>query len=305
MQISIKTPLLYSAPLSEIANTTVWLKMEALQPSGSFKSRGIGYACRHYVDNGAQGLVSSSGGNAGVAVALAGNRLGVPVTVVVPESTKQAAKDQIKAEKANLIVHGESWIEAHGYATKLAAQGAAYIHPFDDPIIWEGHASMVDEIVAEGVTPDGVILCVGGGGLYCGVVQGLQRNGLDDVPILAVETTGAASFHRSVQAGERVYLDAIDSVATTLGAKQVSEQAFQYAQTHPTETAIVSDLTAVNACLSFLNDHRILVEPSCGASLAAVYEQFAFLQGKQNVVVIACGGSGATIEQLQYWQKTL
>ncbi|MGB1252024.1 MAG: pyridoxal-phosphate dependent enzyme [Candidatus Promineifilaceae bacterium] len=305
MQISIHTPLLYSTPLSTIAKTNIWLKMEALQPSGSFKSRGIGYACQHYVRKGAQSLVSSSGGNAGMAVALAGNRMGVPVTVVVPESTKQAAKDQIQSENATLIVHGESWIEAHAYATKLAEQGAAYIHPFDDPVIWEGHASMVDEMLADGVTPDGIILCVGGGGLFCGVVEGLRRNGLDDVPILALETTGAASFHDSVQAGERVYLDAIDTIATTLGAKQVGEQAFAFSQSHPTETALVSDAVAVDACLNFLNDHRVLVEPSCGASLSAVYKRAPFLEGKENIVVIVCGGSGATIQQLLDWKDTL
>ncbi len=89
--LHIETPLIESVPLSACVQGNVWLKMDALQPSGSFKLRGIGYACQEYIREGAKSFISSSGGNAGIAVAYAGRKLGMPVTVVVPETTSQKA----------------------------------------------------------------------------------------------------------------------------------------------------------------------------------------------------------------------
>ncbi len=175
MKLHIDTPLIESLSVGKNLPAHVWLKMEALQPCGSFKARGIGYACDMYVNNGAKALVSSSGGNAGLAVAYSGRHLGVPVTVVVPKTTKKRAIELIELEGAQVVVRGEVWNEAHEYATKLSKKGAVYIHPFDDPYLWEGHASIIDEISNAGVTPDAVVLSVGGGGLLCGVVAGLKR----------------------------------------------------------------------------------------------------------------------------------
>ena len=93
MVLHIETNLLQSRPLSMKAGRSVWLKLEALQPPGSFKIRGVGHACEIYVARGAKKLVSSSGGNAGLAVAYAGRLLGVPVTVVVPETTTEREKE--------------------------------------------------------------------------------------------------------------------------------------------------------------------------------------------------------------------
>ncbi len=88
MKLHIDTPLIESLSVGKNLPANVWLKIEALQPCGSFKARGVGYACDKYVNNGAKTLVSSSGGNAGLAVAYSGRRLGVSVTVVVPKTTK-------------------------------------------------------------------------------------------------------------------------------------------------------------------------------------------------------------------------
>ena len=92
MSLSINSPLLESLALGQLNHTRIWMKMESMQPSGSFKIRGIGHACEYHVARGAKRFVSSSGGNAGLAVAYAGRQLGVPVTVVVPESTSARAR---------------------------------------------------------------------------------------------------------------------------------------------------------------------------------------------------------------------
>jgi len=299
MTLHIETPLVESSALSVTTGRSVWLKLDALQPPGSFKIRGIGQACETYLARGARRFVSSSGGNAGLAVAYAGRRLGVPVTVVVPETTTERAKELLQLEKAEVIVNGVSWQEANAFAQSLIGTSDAFLHPFDDPLLWQGHATLIDEVFRFGFKPDAVVLSVGGGGLMSGVVEGLHRNGWSDVPVFAVETTGAASFHAAVEAGHTVELEQITSIATSLGAKRVCEKAFQWSRQHSIHSVVVSDQSALNACERFLDDHRILVEPACGASLAVAYENAPELENFSNILVVVCGGATSTIDQIR------
>jgi L-serine/L-threonine ammonia-lyase len=304
MPLHFDTPLIESRPLSLSSGRSVWLKLDALQPPGSFKIRGVGFACETHHARGARRFVSSSGGNAGLAVAYTGRKLCVPVTVVVPETTTARAIELLRLEGAQVIVHGASWQEANELALSLVGPSDAFIHPFDDPLLWEGHASIIDEVVRAGFEPDAVVLSVGGGGLLCGVAQGLRRNGRTAVPIVAVETEGAASFHAAVEAGRLVTLDNITSVATSLGAKRVSARALEWASERTIHSVVVSDHSALSACERFLADHRILVEPACGASLALAYEDSLALHGYTNVLVVVCGGVTATIDQIRQWSNT-
>ncbi len=306
MPLHIQTPLLQSRPLSLQTGKTVWLKMEALQPVGSFKIRGIGAVCETYSAQGKTRFVSSSGGNAGIAAAYAGRQLNIPVTVVVPETTTARAKALIEQQNADVIVHGASWMEANALAQSLLDDNTAFIHPFDNAEMWAGHGSLIDEVVSAGIDFDSVIVAVGGGGLLSGVIAGLDRNGLGQLPVLAVETHGADSLAQSVAAGKRIELPAITSIATSLGAKAVCENAFAVTQTHNIRCATVTDLQAVQACEQFLHDHRVVVEPACGAALAALYSADAELtRDFQRPLVVVCGGATATLEQIQQWRKQL
>jgi L-serine/L-threonine ammonia-lyase len=302
--LHIETPLLESRALTRSHGSSVWLKLDAMQPPGSFKIRGIGFACQEYARRGATRFVSSSGGNAGIAVAYAGRHLAVPVVVVVPETTTDRAKALIEQEGAELVVHGSSWYEANEHALSIVEPSDAFLHPFDDPLIWEGHASLMDEVARSGVRPDAVVLSVGGGGLLCGVAEGLHRNGWTDIPLIAAETTGAESFARACEAGRPVELEAITSIATSLGAKRICDQAFEWSTRHPIRSAVVSDQAAVAACHRFLHDHRIVVEPACGAALAVVYEGLPEVEGFASVLVIVCGGVTASVAQLREWSQT-
>lgn len=306
MNLSIQTPCFESTPLSNMISKSVLLKMECCQPTGSFKIRGIGLLCKEYKENGVDHFISSSGGNAGYSVAYAGKRLGAQVTVIVPETTPKDVCERINQEGAKVIIQGTVWDESHKYAQKLSNElGAAYISPFDHPTIWRGHSTIIDEIVQQcQKRPDAIVLSVGGGGLLCGVVEGLKRNNWNDVQIIAVETEGAASLSMSIKAGRLVILDRIESIATTLAAKQVADQAFKYSQSYPITTYTVSDLVAVNACKMFSYDHRVLVEPACGASLSVVYTDSELISSLQKVLVIVCGGLGVSIEKLEEWSKT-
>ncbi|WP_300733060.1 pyridoxal-phosphate dependent enzyme [Pseudomonas sp.] len=298
MPLHIQTPLIESRPLSAIAQRSIWLKLDAVQPCGSFKLRGVGHACEVHHQRGATRFVSSSGGNAGLAVAYAGRQLGVAVTVVVPETTTERARELLALEGAEVIVHGSSWQEANQLALTLTTASDAFIHPFDDPLLWSGHATLIDEVAQSGHKPDAVVLSVGGGGLLCGVIEGLHRNGWQDVPVIAVETEGAASFRASVDAGHSVEIERISSIATSLGAKRVCDQAIAYLAVHTIESVIVTDRDALNACERFLVDHRVLVEPACGAALSLAYKPTA-LSRYPTVLMVVCGGATATLEQIQ------
>ncbi len=306
------TPLWPSPPLAAALGRPVLLKMEAFQPTGSFKARGMGAACLAAAERGARRLVCASGGNAGLAVAAAGRALGLPVTVVVFETAAARAKELIAAEGAELVVAGRDFAAAHAAAQKLVGDDGAFIHPFDDPAVWRGNATLVDEIAgelaAQGVRPGAVVLSVGGGGLLAGVVEGMQAHGWGDVPVLAAETEGAASFAAAVAAGRLVSLEGIDTIAATLGATTVCARALALAQQHPITPWVVSDREALDACLRFADDHRLLVEPACGAALAPVYAAAPPLRARPQdgpVVVVVCGGAGVTLGQLQQWQDQL
>lgn len=305
MALHIETPLLNSRALSLHSERAIWLKLEALQPPGSFKIRGIGLACEEYARRGASRFISSSGGNAGIAVAYAGRQLGIPVIVVVPETTSARARALIAQEGAEVIVHGAAWQEANALAQSMLTPQDAFLHPFDDPLLWQGHAGMIDEVAQAGLKPDAVVLSVGGGGLLAGVAQGLQRNGWDDVALVAVETQGAASLAAAVAAREHVALPAVSSIATSLAARQVCAQAFHVSQTRLLHSVVVSDQAAVDACRRFIGDQRLVVEPACGAALAAVYGNVPQLAPYRNVLVIVCGGVTATTQQLDQWAVSL
>lgn len=301
MPLHHRTPLLQSQTLSLHTGMEVWLKLESAQPPASFKIRGMGHIAERAVAEGAGRLVSSSGGNAGLAVAYAGRQLGVPVTVVVPHRTSELMKTRIAAEGAEVIVHGEVWDDAHARAIEISEQGGTLIHPFDHPHVWEGNASLIHEVHGEMPKPGCVLVSVGGGGLLLGVLQGLREVGWGDVPVLAVETHGAASLGAAIAAGSLVTLPDIDSIALTLGAKTVASEALVQGLAHPVTPIQVSDTAAVSAVESFLDDHRVLVEPACGASLALLYDRHPELAGP--VLAVVCGGAAATREALDHWRR--
>jgi L-serine/L-threonine ammonia-lyase len=284
----------------------VYLKMEAFQPSGSFKARGMGAACLAAKEAGATRVVCASGGNAGYAVAYAGQQLGLDVIIVVPQTTPARSRELIQSTGAQLMVHGASWDDAYAHAVTLAQEtGAINIHPFNDPQVWRGHASLVPEIAEAGIKPGAIVLSVGGGGLLCGVAEGLHSAGWDDVPIVAVETEGASSFAQAVQADRLITLERITSIATTLGARTVAQQALDWTGRHPIAPWVIADRAAVDACLRFADDHRVLVEPACGAALAAGYLRAPALIDRSPVVIIVCGGVGVTRELLQKWDEQI
>ncbi|XP_023576362.1 serine dehydratase-like isoform X1 [Octodon degus] len=309
------SPLLRSWALSQVAGATVFLKCENVQPSGSFKIRGIGRFCQEMARKGCRHLVCSSGGNAGFAAAYSAQRLGLPATIVLPEATSQQVVRRLQGEGAEVQLAGKVWDDANLQAHALAQRdGWVNVPPFDHPLIWEGHASLVHELKAAlGAPPGAVVLAVGGGGLLAGVAAGLVEVGWQSVPIVAMETRGAHSFHAALEAGRLVTLPDITSVAKSLGAKTVTAQALECARQCRILSQVVEDAEAVNAVQRFLDDERMLVEPACGAALAAIYSgRLGQLQAEghldpslASIVVIVCGGNNIDSQQLRALQAQL
>lgn len=302
MRLYIETPISTSR-IGAHPGRTVHLKLESLQPSGSFKLRGVSRFCEARVAQGAKRLVSSSGGNAGMAVAYVGAMLGVPVSVFVPETTSARAKALIQGAGATLTIVSGNWGQAHEAALADVGPEDAMVHPFDDPLLWEGHATLVDELAHQIQKPQAIVCAVGGGGLLCGVVEGLHRNGWEDVPVVAVETRGAASLAAAIQADKPVDVSPISTVATSLGAPIICEQALRWSRRHPIVSVVVEDDEAICGSLALLRSHRILTEPACGAAIAALGKSLPLINDAASVAVVVCGGVGTDEQQLAAWMS--
>ncbi|MGQ3890215.1 pyridoxal-phosphate dependent enzyme [Legionella sp. CNM-1927-20] len=290
--LHIKTPLIQSQHLKKTLGKKIFFKLELLQPPGSFKLRGIGKLCQHEWQRGVRSFVASSGGNAGVAVAYCGMKLGVPTTIFIPSSSHPIYVDAIKLYGAEVIVAGSVWDEAHQAAETFAKEHiAAYIPPFDHPTLWDGHATIIEEVVSQIIQPpDAVIVSVGGGGLACGILEGMHQHGWNKVPLIAVETAGADAFFQSVKANHRITLPKITSQATSLGAKSVTPKLMQWTKEHVIQNIVVNDADAEQGSRAFAKDQRMLVELASGASLSVVYNNLPIIDSLGSILVIVCGG---------------
>ncbi|KAJ5794945.1 tryptophan synthase beta subunit-like PLP-dependent enzyme [Penicillium paradoxum] len=349
----LETPLIESVALSEAAGCRIFLKIETLQPSGSFKSRGIGNLILSFVSdpsNHGKSLhfFSSSGGNAGLAAIVAARDLGFPCTVVVPLSTQPMMIEKLLAAGASDVIrHGATWFQADTYLrqtfienqdTSDSSARNFYVPPFDHPVIWQGAATLIDEIVKQlppkynreiesscSFPADAIVCSVGGGGLLNGIVEGIERHlpafqkttlsekAAKKVRVLAVETAGADSLAYSLSKGSLQSLSAITSQATTLGALCVAPQAFKHAQSPPAGIEVTSvvgtDADAARGVVRLCDELRLEVELSCGISvqvgLDRLQEVMPDLTPESRVVIIVCGGSGITPEMITDYRQKL
>jgi len=318
-KLHIDTPLIRSDPLSALTNMYVYLKLDCLQPSGSFKIRGIGRTILQAVkEMDCNHVVSSSGGNAGLAAAYAGRECGVKVTVVVPSTTPPFMRRLLESYGADVQVHGDVWDVAHERAQELVNRDKSgkslLVHPFVGEQLVEGHSSIVDEVKKQWPpedlvlkckleekdvpeAPDFFITCVGGGGLVNGIMSGLAKQGgaWDKTIVVPCETDGASSMAQSLRRGELVTLPGITSKAKSLGACRVCDLAFSKAKARKDKGTLIeytmSDDDVLAACQRFLHDHHIAVELSTGAALAFLYNGKLKEHAGKTVVVEVCGGS--------------
>lgn len=254
-----RTPLLDL----EIDNRRVLLKLEYLQRSGSFKLRGaLNAMLSGPLDD---HVVAASGGNHGLAVATAASLLGVSATVYVPETVPAAKARRIEAVGAWLVRHGTTFAEAASAASDAAARpGHRFLHPYDDPAVVAGQATVAAEIVADAPGVDAIATAVGGGGLAAGTALASAGR-----RVVAVEPERCRCLHDALAAGEPVD-SAVDSVAASAtGASRVGVVPFGILAAHDVSSVLVGDEQILEARDRLWEECRIAVEPAAAVPFAA------------------------------------
>lgn len=295
------TPLVRAEYFSRKLGANVFFKLETLQPTHSFKVRGAFNALMQLThEQRAKGAITASGGNHGLAVAYAARSLGIPATVYLPQSVTEAKLAAIRRLGPEIIIHGAAWDEANALAMQVALQtGRPYIHPFDDPAVMAGQATIMTEVLQQLPAPDLVIASIGGGGLIGGIICAAQHLA-PMTRVVGVETVGADSMFQSWKAGRIVELPAITSIAETLGARKTQPTQFDLVSRHASDLVTVTDDDAIAALLEILRHEKLLTEPATSCSVAALTAGRITVNPGENVIVVLCGANIA-LEKVCDW----
>ncbi|RPD53162.1 tryptophan synthase beta subunit-like PLP-dependent enzyme [Lentinus tigrinus ALCF2SS1-7] len=341
----LETPLIRSIHISSLLGCNAYLKLETFQPPQSFKARGISHFAQNAVRTRGPGvrLVIASSGNAGIAAAWAAKALGVRCTVYLPHGVSQSTIDFMRKDGAEVVVEGSYYHEALQAAHKAVAAdpNSVMVPSYNDPLLWEGHASLIHEIkrqLPEGTVPDAIFCSVGGGGLAGGIMTGCKAVGWDHVPLVGVETHGSNCFYQSLSLNDGPFVGKVESrkvpdgttakydetnnVTVThiakltsrissLGATSPSPAVVKMALQRPggIKSVCVSDEHTMQACLSFADDHKLLVELACSATLTPAYNRSLFRalvppsEKQATVVFVLCGGFKVSLQDLKEYEN--
>src|SRR5271169_5326094 len=263
-----RTPLSPSAALSERLKTNVYVKLEMFQKTGSFKVRGaFNKALSLQPEEREHGIVTVSGGNHAQAVAYVGRALDLRATVLMPESTPPHYINATLGYGAE-IKFASTAAAAFSELAELTQQGWVYIHPFDDPLVIAGQGTVGLEILEDVPQVTDVVISIGGGGFAAGVATAIKSL-KPGVRVWGVETEGADCMSKSIAEGKIVTLDAITSIARTLGAPAPSEATFALAKELFESVTVVSDAEAMDALRFILERLKVMTEPAAACTLAA------------------------------------
>ena len=290
--VARRTPLERSRPFSELTGADVHLKLENVQRTGAFKIRGATNRIQTLsAAQRAAGVVTASAGNHGQGVALAAARLDVDATIVMPE---HAAVQKVQATEgygAEVVLHGEDYAAAAARAHELEAErGLTYVHAFDDDAVMAGQGTIGLELLEDRPDLDTVVVPVGGGGLVSGIATAVVEQ-RPDVRVVGVEPEGAASASRSLEAGHRVELDAVDTIADGLAASVVGERTFEVIRERVDEVVTVSDSEVAVAVMLLLERSKTLAEGAGAAGVAALLAGAFDFAPDETVVPVVSGGN--------------
>ncbi len=285
-----RTPLVRSATLSEHVGAEVYLKLECLQKTGSFKPRGaFNKMLSLSPAERARGVVAISGGNHAQGVAFAAKQLGIKATIAMPATTPANYLDATRGYGADIALMPDIKA-AFAEAQRLAEAGFVMIHPFDDPLVAAGQGTIGLEILEDLPGTTRVYVSIGGGGLITGMATAL-RSINPEIEVIGVETHGADAMAQSLAAGKLVELPAITSIARTLGAPKVSEFTMTHVQRLVREVTVVDDAATVCAMTLILERTKLLTEPAAACCLAAAERHRSQFKPHDQIVLLLCGGN--------------
>jgi threonine dehydratase len=267
----------------------LFLKLEQLQVTGSFKVRGALNKLRTLPQLPAAGLITASGGNHGLAVAYAGYLSGLPTTIYLPTTVPAATIEKLRRWGARIESVGAVWDESNAAALAHAARdGLFYLHPFADPEVIAGQGTVGLELLADAGDIDTVLVAVGGGGLIGGVATAIKAL-RPSARVVGVEPVGAPTLHDSLRAGRLVTLDRIDTQAGTLAPRRSAATNLHLAQKHVDEVVLVTDDQMRAAARWLWFEHAVAAEISGAAAMAALLSGRHRTRPGERVAVIVCG----------------
>ena len=270
-----------------IACAELWLKLEHLQVGGSFKARGMFNRMRSNPLP-ETGVVIASGGNAGIALAVAAKAMGVRCEVFVPETASQAKRDKLAELGAVLTIAGTSYADALAASLERQAQtGALLMHAYDQREVVIGAGTLAAEVEEDAGVPDRVLVSVGGGGLIAGVASWFQ----DRCWIDALEPELAPTLFRAREAGKPVNVAVSGIAADSLGARRIGSIAWDVTQRYVDAAHLLSDAAIRAAQEAMWKELRLAVEPAAALPFAALRTGIVKPGSDERVLLVICGAN--------------
>lgn len=288
-----KTPVDFSDALSEIVDGEVYLKLENLQKTGSFKIRGALYKV-HRIGKGVNGVVAASAGNHALGVAYATLVFGIPCVVVMPEFATIMKVESARRLGAEVVLHGEVYDDAERRAREIAMErGFEFIHPFDDLDIISGQGTVALEIAEQVKNLDTIIVPVGGGGLISGI-SAVMKSLNPDIEVIGVEPENAPKFATSLKKGRIVNVEIKPTIADGLATKKPGRLTFRVVSELVDSIVTVSEDEIARAIHFLLENEKVLAEGAGAAGVAALLGNKLDIEGKRAAVVISGGNIDLT-----------
>ncbi len=284
------TPTVYSHTFSESSGAEVWLKLESLQRTGSFKLRGaLNKVLCLAPDERARGLVAASAGNHAQGVALAARIAGAAATIVMPRATPLNKILRTEGYGAQVVLEGESYDQSQAAARALAdARGATLVHPFDDPLVIEGQATVALEILDEVPALDTLVVPIGGGGLIAGV--GLVLKALaPQVRLVGVQASGAAPMVHSFRSRTRQTVASPRTLADGIRVGAPGGHTLPLVLRLVDECVTVEEPEIAEAVFQAMDKSKIVVEPAGAVGIAALVA--GKVPGAKHVCALVSGGN--------------
>lgn len=285
-----RTPLERSKTFSKMTNSDLYLKLENLQNTGSFKLRGAyNKISRLTKEQKKKGVVCASAGNHAQGVAHASTLLNTKSTVFMPVHTTPTKILATRSYGADVILKGKTYDDAYESAKKLAEkEDKTFIHAFNDKDIIAGQGTIGIEIYQELKDVDVVLVPVGGGGLISGISLAL-KNLNPKIKVIGVEAKGAESMKKSLQKNTPTSLSSISTIADGIAVKGPGELTFEVVKEHVGDMVTVNDAEIAKTLYSILQRAKLVVEPAGAVSLAAVLNKKVSFSNKKVVSLISGG----------------
>jgi threonine dehydratase, medium form len=285
------TSLLPSKSFSQMSGANVFLKMENLQTTGSFKVRGaynkIATLSKEDAKN---GIVAASAGNHAQGVAFSSTRQGLKSTIFMPIFTPPLKVIATKGYGADVVLAGDTFDDAFAASQKFCQEHkASYIHPFNDPMVIAGQGTIGLEIYNQLPSVDAVVVPIGGGGLVAGVALAI-KNINPKIRVIGVQAAGAPSMEKSIAEKKIITLPSVHTIADGIAVKTPGTLTFELVQKYVDEVVTVTDTEIAHTAYLLLQRGKILAEPAGVTSVAAVLFKKSNFEGK-NVVPIVSGGN--------------